>query len=87
MEVQEVTVYVNNQQNEGAIKNKLKFDENFNQATKLIPSNSDGSNQGSILVQNAPNIISEPSNDKNTIASNNFIDGKAPSSPDIKVIF
>ena len=46
MEVQEVTVYLNNQQNEGAFGNKQTFNKDYEQPEKSIATNNDDLNHG-----------------------------------------
>ena len=86
MEVQEVTVYLNNQQNEGAFGNNQKFDKDFEQPKKSIPTNNDDLNQESISVQNAPNFLPNPNYNKNRKDSSNSNDGKVSTSSNFQVI-
>ena len=80
MEVQEVTVYVNNEANVDTIENKQNIGEGSRLPASPISSNNDNSNQGLLFVQKDPNASPNTDNGNNRKDFDNLGDAEAPNS-------
>ena len=85
IEVQEVTVYVNNQSNEGIKEDKQNPGKASEFPSKPISSSNQGLDKGSIKVQNAPNAFDNVKSNENQQSFTNPSNGKisVPSIPKV----
>ena len=80
MEVQEVTVYVNNEANVDTIENNQNIDEGSRLPENPTSSINANSNQGFSSVQKDPNASSNTNNGNNRKDSDNLGEAESPNS-------
>ena len=80
MEVQEVTVYVNNEANVDTIEDKQNIGEGSRRPANPISSSNGNSNQGLLSVQKNPNASPNKDNGNNRKDSDNLGDAETPNS-------